>query len=96
MDELVGVVTSGRRALAYLRVAEVSEVRVVELDVAKPPRSEVGDLLVIECAGAYGFVMASRYNAKPMPAELLVRDGEAFLVRERETHDDLMRGERIP
>ncbi len=60
------------------------------------PSAEVGDLLVIECAGAYGFVMASHYNAKPMPAELLVRDGEALLVRERETHDDLMRGERIP
>ncbi len=60
------------------------------------PSAEVGDLLVIECAGAYGFVMASRYNAKPLPAEVLVRDGEALLVRERESNDDLMRGERIP
>jgi diaminopimelate decarboxylase len=60
------------------------------------PDAEVGDLLVIECAGAYGFVMASRYNAKPLPAEVLVRDGEAVLIRERENNDDLMRGERIP
>jgi diaminopimelate decarboxylase len=60
------------------------------------PEAKVGDLLVIECVGAYGFVMASRYNAKPMPAELVVREGEALLVRERESHDDLMRGERIP
>ena len=60
------------------------------------PEAAVGDFLIIECAGAYGFVMASRYNAKPMPAEVLVRDGEALLARERETNDDLMRGERIP
>lgn len=60
------------------------------------PRAEVGDTLIIECAGAYGFVMASRYNSKPLPAEVLIREGTAHLVRERENIDDLMRGERIP
>lgn len=60
------------------------------------PDASVGDLLVIGCAGAYGFVMASNYNGKPRPAEVLVRDGKAHLVRARETLDDLMRGETIP
>ena len=60
------------------------------------PEAGVGDLLVIGCAGAYGFVMASNYNGKPRPAEVLVRDGKAHLVRARETLDDLMRGETIP
>lgn len=60
------------------------------------PDAKVGDLLVIGCAGAYGFVMASNYNGKPRPAEVLVRDGKPHLVRARETLDDLMRGETIP
>ena len=60
------------------------------------PEAGVGDLLVIGCAGAYGFVMASNYNGKPRPAEVLVRGGKPHLVRARETLDDLMRGETIP
>ena len=60
------------------------------------PEASVGDFLVIGCAGAYGFVMASNYNAKPRPAEVLIQDGKAHLVRARESLDDLLRGESIP
>ncbi len=60
------------------------------------PRASVGDLLVIECAGAYGFVMGSNYNSRPLAAEVLVQDGAASLVRRRQTLDDLLRGESIP
>jgi diaminopimelate decarboxylase len=60
------------------------------------PEAGVGDFLVIGCAGAYGFVMASNYNSKPRPAEVLIRDGKAHLVRARESLDDLLRGESIP
>ena len=60
------------------------------------PEARVGDFLVIGCAGAYGFVMASNYNSKPRPAEVLVQDGKAHLVRARESLDDLLRGESIP
>jgi diaminopimelate decarboxylase len=59
------------------------------------PRAEVGDLLVIEVAGAYGFVMASNYNSKPLPAEVLVDNGTARLVRARQTPADLVRGETV-
>ncbi len=62
---------------------------------ALPPAS-IGDFLVIECAGAYGMAMASNYNSKPLPAEVLIRDGQPHLVRERQSLDDLIRGERIP
>ena len=41
------------------------------------PEAAVGDLLVIECAGAYGFVMGSNYNSRPLAAEVLVQDGQA-------------------
>jgi len=60
------------------------------------PLAGVGDYLVIERAGAYGFVMSSNYNSKPMAAEVLVRDSRAHLVRARQTFEDLIRGERIP
>ncbi len=60
------------------------------------PEAKVGEQLVIECAGAYGFVMSSNYNGKPQPAEILVSDGKAHLVRARQTLADLVRGESIP
>ena len=59
------------------------------------PAARVGDLLVIEIAGAYGFVMASNYNSKPLPAEVLVDGGTARLVRRRQTPEDLVRGETV-
>jgi diaminopimelate decarboxylase len=59
------------------------------------PVAQVGDYLVIERAGAYGFVMASNYNSKPQPAEVLIQDGRPHLIRERQTLDDLIRGEHL-
>jgi diaminopimelate decarboxylase len=60
------------------------------------PAAEVGDYLVIECAGAYGAVMASNYNSKPLAAEVLIRDGQPQLIRARQSLDDLIRAEIIP
>lgn len=60
------------------------------------PVAQVGELLLIECAGAYGFAMGSNYNSKPLAAELLLRNGKAHLIRERQTLEDLTRGESIP
>jgi diaminopimelate decarboxylase len=59
------------------------------------PPAQVGDLLVIEIAGAYGFVMASNYNSKPLPAEVLIDGGKARLVRARQTPEDLVNGETV-
>lgn len=60
------------------------------------PEAEVGEYLVLECAGAYGAVMGSNYNSKPLAAEVLLLDGQHSLVRQRQTFDDLVRGEQIP
>ncbi|HSH38243.1 MAG TPA: diaminopimelate decarboxylase [Chthoniobacterales bacterium] len=58
------------------------------------PAIREGELVALMSAGAYGFVMASNYNSRPFPAEVMVR-GDAFgLVRERQTYADLARGER--
>ncbi|MCS7239365.1 MAG: diaminopimelate decarboxylase [Thermoguttaceae bacterium] len=60
------------------------------------PAAQVGDWLVIECAGAYGFTMASNYNSHPLPAEVLILDGQAHLVRRRQTFEELFASESIP
>jgi len=60
------------------------------------PSVEEGDLLAVMSAGAYGFAMASNYNARPRAAEVLV-DGEKFsVVRRRESYDDMIAGEPLP
>ena len=60
------------------------------------PVAKVGEYLVLERAGAYGFVMASNYNSKPLAAEVLIRDGKPQLIRRRQSLEDLVRGEIIP
>jgi diaminopimelate decarboxylase len=57
------------------------------------PEVREGDLLAIMSAGAYGFVMASNYNSRPLPAEALVRGDKVALIRKRQTWEDLVRGE---
>jgi diaminopimelate decarboxylase len=59
------------------------------------PDFAAGDLIAVMSAGAYGFSMASNYNARPRPAEILV-DGSSYrVVRDRESFEDLIRGERV-
>ncbi len=60
------------------------------------PAVKAGELLAVMSAGAYGFTMASNYNSRPRVPEILVKGGDSFVIRERETFDDLIRGERIP
>ncbi len=58
------------------------------------PDPEAG--LAVAAAGAYGFVMGSQYNSRPRPPEVLVNDRQWSVIRDRETWDDLVRGEHIP
>lgn len=60
------------------------------------PMAEPDELLAVMSAGAYGFTMASNYNARPRPAEILVRGDRHFIIRARESYEDLTRGEEIP
>jgi len=59
-------------------------------------RPQPGDLLAVMSAGAYGFTMASNYNSHPKPPEVLVDGDKFYVVRQRETLEDLIRGETIP
>jgi diaminopimelate decarboxylase len=62
-------------------------------EIAGPQR---GDLLAVMSAGAYGFTMASNYNSHPKPPEVLVDGDQYYIVRKRESLDDLIHGEMIP
>ena len=57
------------------------------------PELREGDLVAIMSAGAYGFVMASNYNSRPLPAEALVRSDKIELIRKRQAWEDLVRDE---
>jgi diaminopimelate decarboxylase len=54
---------------------------------------QAGDLLALRSAGAYGFVMSSNYNSRGRAAEIMVDDARTYIVRQRESFDDLVRGE---
>jgi diaminopimelate decarboxylase len=62
-------------------------------EIGRPKR---GDLLAVMSAGAYGFTMASNYNSHPKPPEILVDGDKYYVVRKRESLEDLINGEMIP
>jgi diaminopimelate decarboxylase len=65
---------------------------IIAKDRALPP-VQAGDVLMVMDAGAYGYAMSSNYNNRLRPAEVLIRpDGEAVLIRRRDTYEDLLRG----
>ena len=55
-----------------------------------------GELVAFMSAGAYGYTMASRYNTRPLPAEVLVSGASFELIHARETFESMIAGERIP
>jgi len=66
----------------------------VLIDAAELPHPRRGDLLAVPATGAYTLTMGSNYNGVPRPAVVLVRDGEARVIRRRESVDDLLRYEQ--
>jgi diaminopimelate decarboxylase len=62
----------------------------------KMPKVDPGELIAVMSAGAYGFVMSTNYNSRPRVAEVIVRDDQMFVIRQRERYEDLIRGETIP
>lgn len=60
------------------------------------PAMEEGDIAVIKSAGAYGFCMASNYNTRRLPAEVLVHDGKYSIIRQRQSYEDILGGEIVP
>lgn len=75
------------------RCCESGDMLIWDLPV---PRVEPGDILAVFCTGAYNYSMSSNYNGLPRPAVVLVNNGNADLIVERETYEDLRRHHRIP
>ncbi|AWW30827.1 diaminopimelate decarboxylase [Echinicola strongylocentroti] len=74
----------------YTIVGYICETDTIAAD-RKLKEVKEGDVLAIKNAGAYGFSMASNYNSRLRPAEVLVLDGKAHLIRERESFEDILR-----
>jgi diaminopimelate decarboxylase len=68
----------------------------IVIQEAHLPQTDPGDILVILATGAYNYSMASNYNRLPRPAAVLVHEGQASLILERETYADLVRQDRLP
>ena len=60
------------------------------------PRPEAGDLVAFLDAGAYGFVMASEYNARPLVPEVLVKGRAWSVVRPRPSYEEMLGRDRLP
>jgi diaminopimelate decarboxylase len=60
------------------------------------PSFNQGDLMAVMSSGAYGFTMSSNYNSRPRAAEVLVKDDQFYVIRERENYETLIRDENIP
>lgn len=97
--EVMPVVGSKNRAVKYIRYDVVGPICETGDFLAKDrrlPMLRQGDLLAVMGVGAYGFTMASNYNSRPRIREIMVLKGKAYVVKERETYRDLIRGERVP
>jgi diaminopimelate decarboxylase len=88
----LGVVPSG----VITVVGKCCETGDVLIESAPLPSVERGDVLAVFNTGAYNFSMASNYNRLARPAVVLVKDGGAEVIVERQTYDDLLRGDRVP
>ena len=90
--EIVNLSNPGAPGKRYTVVGNICEVDDFGQDRELAEVRE-GDVLAIENAGAYGFCMSSNYNARFRPPEVLILDGEARLIRRRETLEDLLRNQ---
>ena len=86
----------GAPADTYTIVGPVCESGDILATDRKLPEVRKGDIVALLDAGAYGFCMSSQYVGRPRCAEVLVHDGQAELIRKRETYDDLLQNQIMP
>ena len=88
--EVVNVSNLAGPERVYTMVGYICETDTIAAD-RKLKEVKVNDVLAIKNAGAYGFSMSSNYNSRLRPAEVLILNGQAQLIRKRETFDDILR-----
>jgi len=89
---IANISNPGGKPQTYTVVGNICETDTFATDRELPEVRE-GDLLVLCNAGAYGYAMASNYNSRLRPAEVLILNGEARLIRHRDTFDQLLTGQ---
>ena len=90
--EIVNVTNPKGEQKIFTVVGNICETDTIGTD-RKLSEVREGDLLVIKNAGAYGYMMASNYNSRLRPAEVLIIDGKAKLIRERDTLERVLQGQ---
>lgn len=90
--EIVNVSNPGGPQQQYTIVGNICETDTLGADRMLSEVRE-GDIIALLNAGAYGYAMSSNYNSRVRPAEVLIVDGKAHLIRERETLDDILKGQ---
>ena len=99
-QSLYSIVLANRMSAPVTEVATIAGKHCESGDIlikdAQIPECSVGDHLVVLATGAYNYSMSSNYNRIPRPAAVLVNDGQANLILQRETYRDLIRHDRIP
>jgi diaminopimelate decarboxylase len=88
--QIINISNPGGTTRVYSVVGYICETDTLGWD-RKLNEVREGDLLVIKNAGAYGYSMSSNYNSRLRPAEILVENGKARLIRKRETFEDIIR-----
>ena len=91
---VIGPYTPGFVADAAM-ASQLAEIGVMLLMFGVGLHFSLGDLLAVRSSGAYGFTMASNYNTRPRAVEVMIDGSAVHVIRERETLDDLMRGENV-
>ena len=74
-------------------VCETGDTFAINRDISE---MSAGDLAVIKSAGAYGFCMASNYNTRPLPAEIMVNGSNYEVIRKRQTIEEILNMDIIP
>ncbi|WP_457756160.1 diaminopimelate decarboxylase [Thermodesulfatator indicus] len=94
--EIIPILSKNRPKLVADVVGPVCETGDFFARDREIPKVKSGELLAVMSAGAYGFVMASNYNSRPRPAEVMVNGKDFYVVRKRENYARLIAGEKIP
>ncbi len=94
-QEIVPIIRADREEMVADVVGPICESTDFLARDHKLPVMSQGELLAVKSAGAYGFPMSSQYNSRPRVAEVMVHEDRFQVVRDRETHDDLVKGERF-
>ncbi|MCL6433142.1 MAG: diaminopimelate decarboxylase [Leptolyngbyaceae cyanobacterium HOT.MB2.61] len=99
-QSLYRVVTANRMSAPMTETVTIAGKHCESGDIlikdASLPMTHPGDVLVVMATGAYNYSMSSNYNRIPRPSAVLVREGEANIILQRETYQDLMRQDRLP